>query len=137
MCISLWKNLELVLNACLCMLKKKRKKKVIVCSKGLKGAPLNTLNFFSLKFFNLFFFNIHKQFIFYQFKTFFSQKYEVIKKKDIRVIPGQSTKVFEKPKIYTLLRHMNQHSTFFLCFRPVLSIFKVLSRFTFVFKMQY
>ena len=77
MCIFLWKNLELVLNAFLWMLNKFKKKtfsgkKSHCVFKGRKGGPFeSTKTFFSAKCF--FSFNIHKKCISYQFKTFFTK----------------------------------------------------------------
>ena len=52
------------------------RKKVLVCLKGLKGAPSNTLGLFFGK---KFFFNTHEKYMFYSFKIF-SQKYAWNKK---------------------------------------------------------
>ena len=72
--------------------------KVIVCSKGLKGAPPNTLKlfFFFLKnIFNFFLVNIHKKCILYQFKTFFT-KYSGNKKERNYWLQGLQIVAFQQ-----------------------------------------
>ena len=82
-CIFLWKNLELVTNRFLRImkrkLKKKMRKKIMVYSKGLKGAPLNTLKLSFLQ--NVFnFFSTFIKMLFISIQNFFDKHMQVIKK---------------------------------------------------------
>ena len=78
------------------------RKKVLVCLKGLKGAPLNTKNFH--KMFLIFFFNIYEKCIWYQFKILF-QTYARNKKKE-----NFDRKVFKLQRFSKILPNVGRNA---------------------------
>ena len=98
-CIFLWKNLELVENAFFMSVEKKIKtillKKVLVCSKDLKGAPSNALKLFSAKCFKFFFSTFIKN-AFSTISIFFPRKYARYKNKNKIWLQGLQIAAFQQ-----------------------------------------